>query len=703
MVYDLLAHSARRSLGALMAVVALAVMAVWATPGHPFKAPSSLQSGVGPPVPVAERSLESAEEISLGALGLPSQPVYGPLGTVAIAIPAPLGTLSASGSFAQLFFMHSPNLAAPASTVTIAVNGMPIATLPLDNLTADGGTFDAMVPAFLLKPGAPNLLEARFALQPSTGMDPSTAYARLDPQTFLHYQLFGPPGSRAQVELGSYPFPLLGRGGQGDQAALGVILPRQADAGELGSAFRLVADLGRRAYLQELVPQVVTSDPTEWVQSASTPALLVGKLDRLPLAEDLLRAAGFSPGSAWSGPAGERIGRSDGLVVPVLSPWDGRTPLLLVSGGTDEALAGAVQALTSPGRPPPSGRYLIVPSGTPQPAAVTTAPIDQVILGQPDAALQALGAGSHSIDLPLLLPPLDAGPGALLELSLSHAPVDTAGASWLSLRLNGAVLAQVPLDGSNEHDGMVRARASGTLVRPGLNRLSLEFRLAADGSGSPPLKDRPWARVAAGARLVLPAPTSRQDALQSAPGSMFDHPAGVLVAVENRDERWLSAASRALAALGSRAVAIPPIETAEPGDLRPSSLHGRDLIAIGAGAASALGRIGVGPPGAARTADSGLVYVRPLPFLSSRQVLGVDTQSPDIVAAAARALYRHSLRGAAVGLNLEGRSWSLQADSRGGGVVEAAPAPLQALIAAAMAAILLALGCQVLRPRDLPR
>jgi hypothetical protein len=703
MVYDLLAHSARRSLGALMAVVALAVMAVWATPGHPFKGPSSSQSADGPPIPVAERNLESAEEVSLGALGLPSQPVYGPFGTVAVAIPAPLGPPSASGSFAQLFFMHSPNLAAPASTVTIAVNGVPVATLPLDNLNADGGTFDATVPAFLLKPGAPNLLEARFALQPATEMDPSTVYARLDPQTFLHYQLFGPPGSRAQVGLGSYPFPLLGRGGRGDQAFLGVILPRQPDAGELGSAFQLVADLGRRAYLQELVPQVVTSDPTEWVQSASTPALLVGKLDRLPLAEDVLRTAGFSPGSAWSGPAGERIGRSDGLVVPVLSPWDGRTPLLLVSGGTDEALAAAVQALTSPGRPPPSGRYLIVPSGTPQPPAVTAPPISQVILGQPDAALQALGGGSHTIDLPLLLPPLDAGRGPLLELPLSHAPLDTAGASWLSVRLNGSVLAQVPLDGSNEHDGMVRARVAGTLVRPGLNSLSLEFRLAADGSGSLPLNDRLWAHVAAGAKLMLPAPTSRQGALESAPGLMFDDPTGVLVAVDNRDERWLSAASRALAALGSRAGAIPPIQTAEPGDLRPSSLHGRDLIAIGSGAASALDRIGGGPPRAARKADSGLVYVRPLPFLSSRQVLGVDTQNPDVVAAAARALYRHTLRGAAAGVNLEGRSWPLQTDSRGGGVAEAVPVPLRALIAAAVAAMLLAFGCQVLRPGDLPR
>jgi Bacterial cellulose synthase subunit len=703
MVYDFLAHSGRRSLRALMAVVAVAIVGVWATPGHPSKVPSSLELAGRPPGPVAERTLESAEEISLGALGLPSQPVSGPLGTVAVLVPAPLGPLSPSGSFAQLFFMHSPNLAAPASTVTIAVNGVPVATLPLDNLNADGGTFDAAVPAFLLRPGAPNLLEARFALQPATGIDASTAYARLDPQTLLHYQLFGPPGSRAQVELGSYPFPLLGRGGQGAQALLGVILPRQADAGELGSAFRLVADLGRHAYLQELVPQVVTSDPTEWVQSASTPAVLVGKLDRLPLAEDLLRAAGFSPGSAWSGPAGERIGTSDGLVIPVLSPWDGRTPLLLVSGGTDEALARAVQALTSPGRPPPSGRYLIVPSGAPQPPAVGPAPFGQVILGQPDIALQALGAGSHNIDLPLLLPPFGAGPGPLLELGLSHAPLDTAGASWLSVRLNGALAAQVPLDRSNEHDGIVRARVAGTLVHPGLNSLSLEFRLAGDGSGSPPLRDRLWARVAAGARLVLPAPPSRPGGLETAPGSMFEEPAGVLVAVDDGDERWLSAASRALAALGSRANAIPPIQAVGPGDLRPSSLHGRDLIAIGSGAATALGRFGGGPPVAERTADSGVVYERPLPMLSSREVLGVDTHNPDVVAAAARALYRHTLRGAAVGLNLEGRSWSLHADSRGAGVVEAAPAPLRALIAAAMAAMLLALGCQVLRPGELPR
>jgi hypothetical protein len=184
---------------------------------------------------------------------------------------------------------------------------------------------------------------------------------------------------------------------------------------------------------------------------------------------------------------------------------------------------------------------------------------------------------------------------------------------------------------------------------------------------------------------------------------MFQEPAGVLVVVDDHDERWLSAAARALAALGSRAIVIPPIQAAEPGDLRPSSLHNRDLIVIGSGAASALGRFGAGPPGVARTAGSGVVFERPLPMLSSRRVLGVETHSPDVVAAAARALYRHTLRGAAVGLNLDGRSWSLQADSTGGGVAETPPGPLRVLIAAAMGAMLLALGGQVLRPGELPR
>src|SRR6202011_3449753 len=185
MAFNLLARSPRRALRALSVTMAGGALAgAWVLGGP---APVGQAASVPPP------AADSAEEVSLGALGLAAQPVFGPFGSVAVSMPAPMAPLAGSGSFVQIFFMHSPLLAAPGSAVTLAVNGAPVATLPLDASSAEGATFDAPVPAFLLRGDGPNLIEARFVLRAPAGAGASATYARLDPQTLIHYQLSAAP------------------------------------------------------------------------------------------------------------------------------------------------------------------------------------------------------------------------------------------------------------------------------------------------------------------------------------------------------------------------------------------------------------------------------------------------------------------------------------------------------------------------------
>src|SRR5439155_15154728 len=128
-------------------------------------------------------------------------------------------------------------------------------------------------------------------------------------------------------------------------------------------ALSVAADLGRRALAQQPQPEVVTAGSSDWLRSAGKPAVVVGTIGRLPLAERVLQTAGFS-GSArgWSAPDGRQLQPADGVLATVTSPFDGQSPLLLVTGFTDGGLARAAAALT--GAPGSAGAARSLPAGT---------------------------------------------------------------------------------------------------------------------------------------------------------------------------------------------------------------------------------------------------------------------------------------------------------------------------------------------------
>src|SRR5207253_2814970 len=80
-----------------------------------------------------------------------------------------------------------------------------------------------------------------------------------------------------------------------------------------------------RAPAVRVTPQVVAGDPLRWLASASAPALVMGRLDRLPAAVALLQGAGFSrTPEGWRAPQASAAIPADSGIVAVTESSDAR-------------------------------------------------------------------------------------------------------------------------------------------------------------------------------------------------------------------------------------------------------------------------------------------------------------------------------------------------------------------------------------------
>jgi hypothetical protein len=682
------------SVMALSAVVLPAAgagaLAAVSPPHRPAPIPSPTPGAPAPTVTVQD----SAQEITLDSLGLSAQTVEGSSGSVAVLVPPPATQPAASGNFVRIFFAHSSLLDPAGSSVTVAVNGQPLSAIRLDATNADGSVFEARVAGSALHAARPNLMEARFELKlagaPATG--DSAAYARLEPQTLLHYQLYGPPGSRPPPRLESYPFPLVSRAGS---SRVGLILPHPIAEADLRVALRLAADLGRRAPSQQLEPEVVTTGANDWLRTSGASALLVGTIGRLPIAESVLRAAGFSgSASGWTAPDGQPVGPADGLLATVTSPFDGQSPVTLVSGFGDDALYKAGQALIESRGGQPAGSYAVVRQlAADGPAAAPLRPGGSVSLADLGAdAAQFRGDGARSLTLPFTAPPVDPGSSGSLQVRLGAGDTASAQLRSLSVLVNGETLSVHPT-APRQPDGSLRQTFSGALIHPGLNTLTLRFVAQPDGTDP----------LSAGT-LTLPPPPPLQADLELLPHPIFSDPGGVLVVVARLDDAVLTAAARGMAALGSRSQSTPSPRVVDAARFAAASLGRTSLIAIGGSGGNrsleAL-RSHTGPS----PAMGATVQERVLVGGTSHFLLWLDGSSDALLQSAATVLYRHPLQGSSISVDAAGRPHALGFGPSG--TAHDRPWPLAmavpALIALASAALLFSIGLQLWRPLERAR
>lgn len=675
--------------------------------------PGGALAASSPPPPAAP--IESAQELTLEALGLPTQTVFGPSNSVAMLFPPPAGPLAVTGSVLRVVFAHSPLLDPATSTVAFVINGQRLASMALEAGTADGAIVELRVPTPALRGDGPNLVEVRFDLRLAgragdDGGSPS-AFARLDGQTLLRYQLFVPPGSTPPARLEAYPFPLVGTHAL-TPARLGLVMPRPPADADLGSALRLVADLSRRSQGQVVVPEVVTANQVDWLRAGGVPALVVGALQGLPAADAVLRAAGFTAnGATWIAPDGTPVTPGDGILATVVSPWDHQSPIVLATGGTDDAVGRAVTALVAPGSRRPGGGFAIVRPGTrpgpdDSPRPGTTMPLAP--LWSLDLSVQ--GKGGHTVTLAFAAPPVDRGGTGLLTIHVGHSPLPAAPRSTFTALLNGAGVGTVVLDRRNQSDGPLALPFPGSLLRPGMNTLTLGFALAGAEAA-------PAAHVAAGASIRLPAAPSGAAGMELLPYPVFSDPAGVRIVLADTGDPLLTAAAHVMAALGSRSTGPPKLSATYLAEVGGGAMERTSAVLVGLSAAAvdaerltrAL-RLPVHPPwpgGLLRPA--GFVPGQPLGVLReltlrgspAHSVLWVDGTSTETLYLASDALYQGGLAGSAVAVDANGRVRSLGQDE------VATPDPpqllfIRALVVAAAATLLLGVCWQAWRPRREP-
>jgi Bacterial cellulose synthase subunit len=642
-------------------------------------------------------SLDASREITFATLGLGDQTVHGAAGSILTYFPAPPGPLASSGNYVRVFFAHdAPD--DPAASLAVAINGKALATVQLTPGTRAGGVFEKGIPTAMLRSDRPNRLDVRFSLlQPGRAAASGGLHGQLGSRTLLHYELRALDGGVPDA-LEDYPAGLLGASPpDGGAAPVALILPPQPDTAEVGAVARLMADLGRRAGGARATPQVVAGDPLRWLASASSPVLAVGRLDRLPAAAALLQRAGFTRTlEGWRPPqAASAIPADAGIVAVTESPDARGKPVLIVTGGSDRALARAAGALIDSPQGRLSGRYAVV-DRDPAPAGAVpgSEPLKLWDLLGDDPSPQ--GSGEHR--LVFSLPARAADLSARAQLRLQFDPGSIAGeAPPVVVEVNGRTLEVSRPPPGRGSGASAYVSAPGGLLHVGLNQVAVVLRLA--GGPGPTL-------ASAASTFQAPAPPRGNVGLAGLPYPFLDGDPAVstTVVLAALDGATLQAVAATFAAMGRRSIAPPP-----PANVR--FLFGAERIAETSGSLVVVGS----PPGARelglRLYPAGELVMRPPvsgpgmgwvlrqgPLLGGVHVLWVGGDDGQAAARAALALAGSGLAGDVLVVRPDGQAASYRA---GPGVETARPAfetwlPRLLPIAATLLLVLLVLGTQAL-------
>jgi hypothetical protein len=528
-------------------------------------------AAVSPRTAAAVEPLAISQEIALSGLAIGPMTAHGAHGLLETLFPPPGAPLAASGSFVRVFFSYSPQ-SAPGSTMVIGVNGHALSTVELDRGHAAGGVLEVSMPTWLIDPQHPNRLQVTFDLATASASQ-DLLYGKVEGPTLIHYSLVGLSSGLPGLE--TYPWSLLATDASvAAKPTVGVALPSPPDMAETTSALRIFAELGRRTATQAVRLKVIAPSDLAAPNTEGAGVFVIGRLDHLPAAQRVLAAAGWhSAPDGWTAPDGRLAKADDGLLVTAVSPWDGRTTVLLVSGATNAALAKAASALVDRGTAPLAGAYAIV-SAAPRGAGGAASRTVQVV--GPDAAEIAMGRGrAYETDLSFVAPPLARDQTAVVSVAVP--PLDATARATVAV--NGTAITSAALDRSRSTT--LTANVPGRLLRPGRNSLAVAVQSEL-GSGSA------GAGGALTASVRLPQLPSKATDLGLLPSPFIDgQPEAVRFLLADVSPGTLTAAAQAAIALGYRSSASPGMfETALLVD--PSALAGAEnLIVVGSWEAAA--------------------------------------------------------------------------------------------------------------------
>ncbi|MCL5958935.1 MAG: cellulose biosynthesis cyclic di-GMP-binding regulatory protein BcsB [Chloroflexi bacterium] len=471
-------------------------------------------------LPVLADQTAPQSDISLKRIGLSDLTAYGYVPTLDIWFPG-FGDyeLSSEGSYLFLEYDHSELVRASDSTVTVLLNDVPVASTLLTSSNAKRTWWKIDLPKDKLNQDM-NHVQLKYNMNTDNGEcvpENPSLYSSVYEKSWIHYEYASPLKfiDLPPPDLGRFPEPLLRPNMPAGEVAF--VLPDNASSNDYSAAASVAARLGQLAgsktptvkllFAHELDQGLKTGRNLIVVGTPDSNALLQELSHFLPL--KLQRSDGLT---SYIGKSGSPIDSESGILQQIVSPWDKRFSVLVVSGAGDEGLHRAARSLSSRlGTKPLQGQYAIVTQaseelGRGEDLGSRESPITISLRELQLDDVVVRGVGSHTVGFSFDMPSSDAS-GAYFDLVLSYSPLLDPEKSSVLVSLNGVPVRSVLLREENSGGSKYRLRLPKTSMRPGANSMAVTFYLYAPHSNEcgALAPERTWAVLHPDSTLALTA------------------------------------------------------------------------------------------------------------------------------------------------------------------------------------------------------
>lgn len=371
-----------------------------------------------------------------------------------------------------------------------------------------------------------------------------------------------------------------------------VVIPASPTADELQSALVVMGAFGRMTR-GTLPVTMITADQLTEAQRKESHIILVGKPSALSAFSNLRFPVPLVSGQF----AAPELKKDDGVLQLLPSPWNSTKSILIVSGNSDPAVVKAAQALSTlnlqTGDTPD---YSIVSRVFPAPPAelaegdyAAGAAIDIKLSDLGYTSITSTGMGTNWLDyqftIPLGLIPKET---PYMDLALSASTLVDPRRSEGIAYLNGVQIGSIPL--STEDSNLITTRINfpSSVLRAGINNLSLVFNLLPYDECTVFAFDSLWITVYADSVIHLslmqsPVASFALQDLKNYPYPFAMDPtlSSTAFVLSKQDPFSWSQASRVAYDLGARiSGSVLGFETAFDGEI-PKEMRAMNLILLG--------------------------------------------------------------------------------------------------------------------------
>jgi len=446
---------------------------------------------------------DQANQLEFRALGMAQiKPLQGPLDSVKLDFGLPLEWKLLPGASLELNLTSFLSSVLPAQgdvtlseviagSLSVSLNNVPLQTIILKG--NDSQVVSIPIPDVAL---APNPLTGQhelvivwdggvacdFNMVTSVMIDPAS---RL---TLPHQEV------PLTLDLASFPRPIYIEN-LPSPASASLVVPDEPSQSELQAALAVAAGLGRMTQ-SKLGLDLITLSRLDEAGRSANHLIFIGKIAAFDSLSTPLHD--LVPVTQPSSP-------EDGVIQITTSPWNPSRVILSVSGGSDQAILKAGQALSSGALVTAARPDLVVVREVSAAAPAAEFIEDQTfaLLEQPDHTFTNFGSSSMLANF-VIPAGITISPEAYMDLVFNHSSLIDYLRSAIVVRLNGIPIGNARLSDTTSVINALRLIIPTSAIRNGTNQLEIQADLFPRSICSDPRLGSLWITVFSSSLLHLP-------------------------------------------------------------------------------------------------------------------------------------------------------------------------------------------------------